>query len=150
MASLCPEYDPYRVMFAGRGYLAKHAEVVRRFVRANAQGWVDYLTGNPAPANALLRRLRPDLTDDFLAYSIKTMKDNRLVLGDRESQDALRVLRRRLLVAMFCAMVASYRWLLRKRLIGLPRMFSPPWFSSCLSGKTSPCARSETAPGPRT
>ena len=82
VASLCPEYDPYRVMFAGRGYLAKHAEVVRRFVRASAQGWVDYLTGNPAPANALLRRLRPDLTDDFLAYSIKTMKDNRLVLGD--------------------------------------------------------------------
>jgi NitT/TauT family transport system substrate-binding protein len=69
-------------MFAGRDYLAKHHEVVRRFVRTSARGWVDYLTGNPAPANALLRRLRPDLTDDFLAYSIKTMKDNRLVLGD--------------------------------------------------------------------
>jgi NitT/TauT family transport system substrate-binding protein len=81
VAGLCPEYDPYRVMFAGRDYLAKHPEVVRRFVRASAKGWVDYLTGNPAPANALLRRLRPDLTDDFMAYSIRAMKDNRLVLG---------------------------------------------------------------------
>jgi NitT/TauT family transport system substrate-binding protein len=81
VAGLCPEYDPYRVMFAGRGYLAANPEVVRRFVRASVRGWVDYLTGDPAPANALLRRLRPDLTDDFIAYSVRAMKDYRLVLG---------------------------------------------------------------------
>jgi NitT/TauT family transport system substrate-binding protein len=82
VARLCPEYDPYRVMFAGREFLAKHPDVVRRFVRASAKGWVEYLTGDPAPANALLRKLRPDLPPEFLAFSIQAMNDNRLVLGD--------------------------------------------------------------------
>lgn len=82
IARLCPEYDPYRVMFAGRDFLAKHPDVVRRFVRASIRGWVDYLTGDPAPADALLQKLRPDLPPEFLAYSIRAMNDNRLVLGD--------------------------------------------------------------------
>jgi NitT/TauT family transport system substrate-binding protein len=69
-------------MFAGREFLAKHPDVVRRFVRASAKGWVEYLTGDPAPANALLRKLRPDLPPEFLAFSIQAMNDNRLVLGD--------------------------------------------------------------------
>jgi NitT/TauT family transport system substrate-binding protein len=81
-------------MFAGSDYLAKHPEVVRRFVRASARGWVDYLTGNPAPANALLRRLRPDLTDDFMVYSIRAMKDNRLVLGDAARGERMGLLTR--------------------------------------------------------
>lgn len=94
VAHLCPEYDPYRVMFAGRDFLAKHPDVVRRFVRASVKGWVDYLTGDPAPADALLQKLRPDLPEEFLTYSIRAMKDNRLVLGDAARGERMGLLTR--------------------------------------------------------
>jgi len=75
-------YEPYRMMFASVDYLERHPGRAAGFVRASVRGWVDYLTGDPAPANALLRQLRPDLTEEFLAYSIRAMKDYQLVLGD--------------------------------------------------------------------
>jgi NitT/TauT family transport system substrate-binding protein len=75
-------YEPYRAMFGSRDYLAANPDVVVKFVRASLRGWIDYLTGDPEPANALLRQLRPDLTPEFIAYSIGAMKDYQLVLGD--------------------------------------------------------------------
>jgi NitT/TauT family transport system substrate-binding protein len=75
-------YEPYRVMFTGREFLAKHPDVVARFVRASVRGWMDYLTGDPAPANKILAEKRNDLTPEFMAYSIKAMNDYKLVLGD--------------------------------------------------------------------
>jgi NitT/TauT family transport system substrate-binding protein len=75
-------YEPYRVMFTGRLYLAEHPGVVEKFVRASVRGWVDYLTGDPAPGNALIVAKRSDLTPEFMAYSIKAMNDYQLVSGD--------------------------------------------------------------------
>lgn len=75
-------YEPYRVMFGRREYIEQHPEIVRRFVRASVRGWVDYLTGDPEPGNAVIRRLRPDLPADFFPYSIGALKDFQLVLGD--------------------------------------------------------------------
>lgn len=77
-----PGYEPYRVMLGSREFVARHPETVRAFVRASVRGWVDYLTGDPAPADALLQKLRPDLSAGFLAYSRQAMRDYRLVLGD--------------------------------------------------------------------
>ncbi len=82
-------YEPYRAMFGGRDYLAKHPGIAGKFVRASIRGWTDYLTGDPEPANALLRKLRPDLTPGFMAYSIKAMKDHQLVLGDPARGEAM-------------------------------------------------------------
>ncbi|MBL9216396.1 MAG: ABC transporter substrate-binding protein [Opitutaceae bacterium] len=76
------EYEPYRVIFTGRDYLAKHPEVVRKFVRASVRGWIDYLGGDPAAANRLLAAKRSDLPAEFMTYSIKAMNDYRLVAGD--------------------------------------------------------------------
>ncbi len=76
------DYAPYRVIFTGNDYIAQHPDLVRRFVRASLKGWTDYMTGDPAPGNALLKKLRPDLPDDFFAYSMQAMKDYRLVAGD--------------------------------------------------------------------
>ena len=75
-------YEPYRVMFTGRLFLAKHPGVVERFVRASVRGWVDYLTGDPAPGNKLITAKRDDLPPEFIAYSIKAMNDYKLVAGD--------------------------------------------------------------------
>ncbi len=75
-------YEPYRVMFTGNGFLSKHPEIVAKFVRASIRGWIDYLAGDPAPANKLLAGKRDDLTPEFMAYSIKAMNDYKLVSGD--------------------------------------------------------------------
>jgi len=75
-------YEPYRVIFTGNAFLAQHPEIVGKFVRASIRGWVDYLTGDPAPGNALIAAKRSDLTPEFMAYSIKSMNDYKLVLGD--------------------------------------------------------------------
>ncbi len=75
-------YEPYRVMFTGKDYLAKHPDIVARFVRASVRGWTDYLTGDPTPGNRLLTAKRSDLSPEFIAYSIKAMNDYQLVAGD--------------------------------------------------------------------
>jgi NitT/TauT family transport system substrate-binding protein len=75
-------YEPYRVMFSGDKFLAGHPDIVAKFVRASVRGWIDYLTGDPTPANHLLAKLRDDLTPEFMAYSIKAMNDYQLVAGN--------------------------------------------------------------------
>ena len=75
-------YEPYRVMFTSNEFLTKHPDIVGKFVRASIRGWVDYTTGDPAPANRLLAAKRNDLSPEFMAYSIKAMNDYQLVSGD--------------------------------------------------------------------
>jgi NitT/TauT family transport system substrate-binding protein len=60
---------------------AEKPEVVQRFVDASVKGWKSYLSGDPAPANALIKRDNPDMTDDKIAYSIKVMRDSGVVGG---------------------------------------------------------------------
>ena len=54
-------------------------DLLQRFVSASIEGWVSYLTGDPAPANALIKRDNPDMDDTKIAYAIKAMKDNGIV-----------------------------------------------------------------------
>jgi NitT/TauT family transport system substrate-binding protein len=85
-----PGYEPYRVIFASDDFIMNHWPVVQKFVRASLRGWTDYLTGDPAPANQLLLKLRPDiLTPEFMAYSIQAMKDYQLVLGDPKRDERM-------------------------------------------------------------
>jgi len=94
VSALCPEYDPYRVVFTSTAFLAQHPDVVRRFVRATVRGWEDYLNGDPLPANRLLQQLRPDLPAAFFAYSIGEMRDRNLVLGDAGREERMGLLTR--------------------------------------------------------
>jgi NitT/TauT family transport system substrate-binding protein len=77
-----PGYEPYRVMFTSDRFLGENPDTVRRFVRASIRGWIDYLTGDPSPGNALIAARRSDLPPEFFAFSIEAMKDYQLVLGD--------------------------------------------------------------------
>lgn len=61
-------------------------DVVRKFVEASIRGWVDYLHGDPTPANALIKRDNPEMTDDLLAHAIATLKAHGVVdSGDTET-----------------------------------------------------------------
>jgi NitT/TauT family transport system substrate-binding protein len=54
-------------------------DLVRRFVNASIEGWHSYLYGDPAPANALIKRDNPEMTDALLAYGIKKLKEYGIV-----------------------------------------------------------------------
>jgi NitT/TauT family transport system substrate-binding protein len=50
-------------------FLAKNPDLMRRFIAASMEGWRTYLR-DPAPANALIKRDNPKMTDAQLAYSV--------------------------------------------------------------------------------
>ena len=54
-------------------------DLVQRFVNASIEGWYSYLYGNPAPANALIKKDNPEMTDAVLAYAVAHMKEAGIV-----------------------------------------------------------------------
>ncbi len=60
-------------------WISSNPAAVQAFVNATRQGWNDYLFGNPAPANTLIKRDNPDMTDDVIAQAIAKMKSFGLV-----------------------------------------------------------------------
>jgi NitT/TauT family transport system substrate-binding protein len=57
----------------------KEPDLVQRFVDASIEGWYSYLYGDPAPANALIKRDNPEMTDALLAYGIAKIKEYGIV-----------------------------------------------------------------------
>jgi NitT/TauT family transport system substrate-binding protein len=62
-------------------WLDTNPSAVQAFYDASRDGWHDYLNGNPAPANALIKRDNPDMTDAIIAQAIDKMKRYGLVSG---------------------------------------------------------------------
>jgi len=54
-------------------------DLVQRFVDASIEGWYSYLYGDPAPANELIKRDNPEMTDALLAYGIAKIKEYGIV-----------------------------------------------------------------------
>jgi NitT/TauT family transport system substrate-binding protein len=53
--------------------------LVQSFVDASIEGWYSYLYGDPAPANGLIKRDNPEMTDALLAYGIAKIKEYGIV-----------------------------------------------------------------------
>lgn len=74
-------YPPYaETIVATRVTLDKKRDLVRRFIEASAEGWRSYL-GDPAPANALIKKDNPQMQDELIAYGVRKMKEYALVTG---------------------------------------------------------------------
>jgi NitT/TauT family transport system substrate-binding protein len=69
-----------------RDLIDKKPDLVQRFVDASMIGWYNYLYGDNAPANAMIKKLNPEMTDELLTYSLNEMKEYGIV----DSGDALR------------------------------------------------------------
>ena len=61
--------------------LKKKPQAVAAFVKASMQGWKDYLKGNPAAANALIRKDNPNMSEDELLNGIRLLNASGMVLG---------------------------------------------------------------------
>jgi NitT/TauT family transport system substrate-binding protein len=54
---------------------------VAAFVKASMEGWKSYLTGDPSPANALIKKDNPNMADDKIANGILLLKETGMVMG---------------------------------------------------------------------
>lgn len=67
------------LVLARQSWVEQKPDIVRAFVEASIQGWREYLTGNPAPADALIKKGNPDMSDDILRYARDRMKEYGIV-----------------------------------------------------------------------
>ena len=74
-------YDPYRVFYTSTDFVREHPDTVARFVRASVRGWRDYMN-DPAAANAMILKLNPALSPDWMQYSYNALKKGNYVTGD--------------------------------------------------------------------
>src|SRR5580693_5930432 len=79
-------FNSYSTLIETRAdMIDKKPDLVQRFVSASIVGWYNYLYGNNAAANALIKKLNPEMTDELIAHSIARMKEYGIV----DSGDAL-------------------------------------------------------------
>ena len=93
-------FVPKSFLFADQGYNAysttietstklveENPDLVKRFVEASIIGWYNYLYGDNAAANELIKKDNPEMTDEQLAFSLAKMKELGIVVsGDAEDK----------------------------------------------------------------
>ncbi|MCC2096548.1 MAG: ABC transporter substrate-binding protein [Hyphomicrobiales bacterium] len=80
-------FDTYSTTIEARlDTVAKKPDLVQRFVDASIIGWYNYLYGDNKTANALIKKMNPEMTDAQIAFSIQKMKD----FGIVDSGDTLK------------------------------------------------------------
>lgn len=67
--------------------VANKPDLVQRFVDASIIGWYNYMYGDNKAANALIRKMNPEMTDGQIAFSIQKMKEYGIV----DSGDSLKL-----------------------------------------------------------
>jgi NitT/TauT family transport system substrate-binding protein len=72
-----------------RELIDKKPDLVQRFVDASIVGWYNYLYGNNTVANAMIRKLNPEMTDELIAYSIARMKEYGIVDSGDAPRDGI-------------------------------------------------------------
>jgi len=74
-------YQPYRVFFTSKQFLAEHPDIVAKFVKASLEGWKNYLA-DPALVDAELSKLNPNMSPEQMKFSIDTLRQNHFIDGD--------------------------------------------------------------------
>ena len=74
-------FPPYgTTIVATQRMVKERPSVVQRFVRASMEGWKSYIA-DPAPANQLIKKDNPNMTDEQIAYGIAKLKEHQLITG---------------------------------------------------------------------
>ena len=69
-------WPPYgTTMVTTTKLVAEKPDVLQRFVRASLEGWKSFLTGDPLPANALIKADNPKMSDGQIAFAIKRLRE---------------------------------------------------------------------------
>lgn len=71
-------YSSAATLFTADGWLSKNPDVADKFLKTFARGWEDYLTQDPRPAHALMKKDNPKLDDGFLTWCRQQMIDSKI------------------------------------------------------------------------
>lgn len=75
-------YPSYAAMVLAPNAFARDNEAsLRAFIAASAEGWHDYLNGDPTTADALIMADNPEMTEDVLAQARERLRANQIVQG---------------------------------------------------------------------
>jgi NitT/TauT family transport system substrate-binding protein len=69
------------MVLAPEKWIDENPKAVQAFVDASIEGWRQYLFGNPRPADTLIKRDNPEMTDDVLAQARDKLKRYEIVMG---------------------------------------------------------------------
>ena len=107
------------LMFSDHGYPAynttiacmeetvtKRKAALAAFVKGTMEGWKSYLA-NPAPANALIRKDNPNMTEEQLAYSVGKLKELGIITSGDAQKLGIGIITEARLKATFDLMVGS-------------------------------------------
>jgi NitT/TauT family transport system substrate-binding protein len=72
-----------------REIVEKKPDMVQRFVDASIVGWYNYLYKDNSAANAMIKKLNPEMTDELLAYSVAKMKEHGIVDSGDSMKDGI-------------------------------------------------------------
>ena len=75
-------YDPAATLFVNTTFAHDHPDKLRAFLRAFIRGWKDYLEGDPAPGNALMKLQNPKMDDGYMQFSRDQIIKYNLGRGD--------------------------------------------------------------------
>jgi len=74
-------YATYRVAYTSQGFLAKHPDIVAKFVRASLRGWREYMQ-DPTATNAVIMKANPAMNVEWMNYTWKELRDRHFIMGD--------------------------------------------------------------------
>ncbi len=110
-------YNTYSTLIEARvDTVQKKPDLVQRFVDASIIGWYNYLYGDNSAANAMIKKLNPEMTDELLAYSVAKMKDYGIVDSGDTLKDGIGAMSDERVTNVFQKMVKSRRGQARYRL----------------------------------
>ena len=67
------------IALAGNAFIAAHPQAVRAFNEASRAGWIAYLHGDPRPADTLILKSNPEMTEDVLAQAREKLRSAAIV-----------------------------------------------------------------------
>lgn len=71
-------FDAYTTVITNRSFAREHGDQLRAFLRALHRGWKYYLEIDPKPAHAIMLRINPKVTADYLDWSRRQILDAHL------------------------------------------------------------------------
>jgi NitT/TauT family transport system substrate-binding protein len=101
-------YNSYSTLIETRQEMIdQKPDLVQRFVDASMVGWYNYIYGDNAAANATIKKLNPEMTDELLAYSINKMKEYGIVDSGDSLKDGLGAMNDERMASFFQKMVRA-------------------------------------------
>jgi NitT/TauT family transport system substrate-binding protein len=90
-----------------REMIEKKPDLVQRFVDASIIGWYNYIYGDNAAGNALIKKLNPEMTDELLSNSIAKMKEYGIVDSGDSLKDGIGAMTDERMASIFDKMVRA-------------------------------------------